>query len=75
MKTKKPLPELTKHAGEIIATNLRWTITNPHAHASLQHGDVVVMVCAPDHEHWLLRESDMTLHCLKDSNGQFVHLI
>lgn len=61
-------------AGMVPPSMTRWIITHPHAHKTLQRGDVVVMTETPTLENVLLREPDMSLHALQDEHGQYVHM-
>ena len=65
----------TLDAGSVPPSRKRYVITWPHDHATLAAGDIVVLVETPLQQNLLVRISDMTLHCLKDSQEQYVHLI
>lgn len=62
-------------AGCVVPSPARYRVTFTHQHKTLNEGDVVVMVEAPNHVNLLLRESDMTLHRLQDRFEQYVHLV
>lgn len=61
-------------AGSITASPKRYIVTFAHNHKTLVVGDVVVLVESSRLNFFLLRVIDMTLHALKDDNGQYVHL-
>ncbi len=61
-------------AGNVPPSLRRYRITIPHDHETLRTGDVVVMTETPSLDNLLLRESDMTLHNLRDKSDQYVHM-
>lgn len=62
-------------AGHIEPSTKVYIVTLVHYDHTLKIGDRVVMTETPMRFNYLLRLSDMTLHCLQDSSEQYVHLM
>ena len=62
------------NAGDVPPSGKMYVITWPHDHETLKAGDVGTIIENSVLENVFRRESDMTLHPLKDGMGQYVHL-
>jgi hypothetical protein len=61
-------------AGNVLPGRDEYVVTFTHGHATLNAGDVVVIVALSPGNNILLRKSDTTLHALRAEFDQYVHL-
>lgn len=61
-------------SGSIGVDGKIYVVTYTHDHDTLKVGDHVTMGCLGKEYAAIVRITDHTLHAIKDSHGQYVHL-